>query len=137
MLIQIPFYVRRWSRAFDAAKRSDWEAVIQSLEPLEGRGVATNESRIWLAEAHARMQGWEQSVAQYERIDRRLSKPEDEARRTYNHAYVLAKVRRVDEATALLERSWDAEWPDDLRAQAERLRGYLREGHVGDLRVLH
>lgn len=119
------------------AEEKNWTEVARIMESLHDRGLATSESHYWLGCAYACLERWVDAASEFELIKSRLSSPESEARRRYNHAYSLAKVGRIPEAIALLETNGSDELPHPLKQRVEDLLVHLRSHGVGNLQVLH
>jgi len=136
-VLQIPFYARCWNRALRASASGDWQGVVDSLAPFNARGLATNESRLWLGNAYCCLRQWDKSVEQFDQITRRANEPEAEGRRHYNHALALANLGRISEAIALLAAEGNSRWPEQLKDKARSLLEDLKRGNMTDRRALH
>lgn len=136
-LVSLPYYSRAWFRAMRAAEEKDWAEVARIMESIHDRGLATSESRYWLGCAYACLERWVDAVSEFELVKSKLSSPQSEVRRRYNHAYSLAKAGRTAEAIALLESSSGDGLPQLSKKRVDDLLAHLRSDGVGDLRVLH
>lgn len=126
-LLMSPYFGIQYVRALRARDRNDWKQLCAILERMHAKGLATGETRLYLAVGYLEMRRWGPALAQLESIEGRLGSDELEGHRQVNHAVALYMTNRFDEAAEILAGASRKGWSETSVRKCDAILSAIRD----------
>ena len=129
-LLSLPIVSPLLWRIPELIHRADWDRLLVTAQRLHSLGFKTESTWFWHALAYANTGLWTDALYHFEKVVKPLEPIDTEAYRWCWHAYVLAKLGRLNEGKGLLKHANVSSWPQHREAWASEF--LAATGHSDD-----